>query len=529
MKFNNYDYDAIVIGGGHNGLVAAFYLARAGLKTAIIERNKWLGGACITEEIFRGFKFNSLAYAGGLLRPEIVDDMNLDKYGYKVIPYDPQYTMPYPDKKKISLWVDNNKTVKEIERFSKRDAEKYLEFEEFWRDIADLVIPMLLAPPPRFADISEFMDSVEAEEAIRRLLFLSSADILNEYFESEYVKAALAPEGIIGVFAGPYTPGTAYLMAHWYLGVIDNMEGVWGHVVGGMGRIISALEARVREVGVDTHLGIKVKEILVKDGEAYGVLLDDGRKIYSRIVLSTIDPHTTILKLVGRDIVDSIDDEYRRKIENIKMEGIIFKINLALERLPKFYVFDTKEPYYGTISICPSIEYLEKAYDDAKYGGYSKEPYIEIVFPSVHDPSMAPSNMHVASILCQYTPYNLRNKAWSHETKEEFFNIVMNTLSTYSPDFSKVVLHKYLVSPLDMENKYGITKGHVAQGEMLPAQILSFRPVTGYSDYTTPIKNLYLGGAGTHPGGGVMGACGYNAAHKILEDLGIGTYPLGKH
>ncbi len=521
MKSNNYDYDVIIIGGGHNGLVAAYYLTNAGLKTLIIERNRWLGGACITEEIFKGFKFNSLAYAGGLLRPEIVDDMKLYKYGYKVIPYDPQYTMPYPDKKKISLWIDYNKTVREIERFSRKDAKRYLDFEEFWSDIADIVIPMLLAPPPRFADISEFMGSVEAEETFRKLLFLSSADILNEYFESEYVKAALAPEGIIGVFAGPYTPGTAYLMAYWYLGVINGMEGLWGHVVGGMGRIISALEVRDREKGVDINLGIKVKEILVRDGEAYGVLLDDGRKIYSRIVLSTIDPQTTILKLVGKDIIDSLDSEYRRKVENIKTEGIIFKINLALERLPKFYAFENKKPYYGTISICPSIEYLEKAYDDAKYGGYSREPYIEIVFPSVHDPSMAPSHMHVASILCQYTPYNLRNKVWSDEIKEEFYDIVMDTLSTYSPDFSKVVVHKHLLSPWDMEEKYGIKRGHVAQGEMLPAQILSFRPVTGYSDYTTPIRNLYLGGAGTHPGGGIMGACGYNAAHKILENLGI--------
>jgi phytoene dehydrogenase-like protein len=309
------------------------------------------------------------------------------------------------------------------------------------------------------------------------------------------------------------------MLGHWYLGVVDGVRGAWGHVVGGMSSLISSLESSAKGFGVDIYVGSEVSSIIVVDGEARGVELVDGRRILSKAVLSTVDPKTTILGLVGRDIIDSIDRDYRRRVESIKMEGIEFKINLALEALPKFYGFDDKYPYHGVIAISPSMEYLERAYDDAKYGSFSKEPYIEMVFPSVFDDSFSPPGKHVVSIYCQYTPYSLRDHEWDDGLKEEFYNEVMDILSLYSPDFRDKVLHRYLVSPLDMEVRYGIARGHVGQGETSPSQILSFRPVTGFSDYTTPIRNLYIGGAGTHPGGGLFGAAGHNVAYKIIDDL----------
>lgn len=514
-------YDVVIIGGGHNGLIAASYLAKNGFKVVVFEKNNWLGGGCVTEEVYPRFKYNTLAYAGGLTRPEIIDELGLKKFGYNAVPYNPQYTLPFPDKKLFSLWIEEKKTYNEIEKFSKKDVESYKKFEEFWSKVMDVIEPMILAIPPRFADMAMFIDTPESEEMIRKLFFYSVADLLNEYFESEYVKAALASESIIGVFAGPYTPGTSYMMGHWYLGTINGVEGAWGHIMGGISTLIHVLKLSAEKYGVDTHLNSRVDKIIVDDGKAKGVELKNGQKIYSKIVLSTIDPKTTILNLVGKDVIDSIDKEYRRKIESIKMEGVEFKINIALKSLPKFYAFKDKKPYYGTIAISPSLEYLEKAYDDAKYGGFSKEPYIELVFPSIFDDSFSPPGKHVVSIYCQYTPFSLKNHIWDDDLKEEFYSIVMNVLSEYSPDFEHKIIHKYLVSPLDMEVKYGIAHGHVGQGETLPSQILFFRPVTGFSDYTTPIKNLYLGGAGTHPGAGLFGAAGRNVAFKILESFSI--------
>ncbi len=507
------DWDAIIIGAGHNGLVAAAYLARAGLRVLVLERRGIVGGACVTEEIYPGFHLSTTSYTCGLMRPEIKEELQLTKFGLEEFPFEPQTTHPFPDNRSICYWTDDGRNREEIARFSQRDAKAYDRYIQFWAQFGELVEPTLLAPPVPMADLVGLFRGPEAEDLLRHVMLMSASDLLDEYFESEEVKASLVTGAVAGTMAGPRTPGTAYVLGHHTLGNIGDIKGVWGWARGGMGGITKALAASARHHGAEVRTGQEVARIVVQGGIAAGVEMADGRRLTSEVVLSNADPKRTFLGLVPPG---ALPEGFLRAVEKIRMEAVSFKLNLALERLPKFTV-ERPDIHRSIVDICPSMDYLERAYDDAKYGRPSREPFLEMVFQSAVDPSVAPQGKHTLTISCKFAPYALRQGSWEEET-HRFADRVVDTLSVYAPDLSRTLLHRHTVSPLDLEREYGLTRGDVFHMAITPDQMFSFRPLPGWANYRTPIGGLYLCGAGTHPGGGVLGACGYNAAMAVLED-----------
>lgn len=512
------DYDAIVVGGGHNGLVSAAYLAKEGVKTLVLERRKIVGGACVTEEPWLGYRVNSLAYAAGLLRPKIIEDLGLKKFGLDIHPWDPQFFLPFPDGNHIFVWADEKKTIKEIERFSRKDAKAYLEFEKFWQEFYDLVDLMLLSPPPKLTDLVNLMEGPEAEDLLRRILLMSGKQLLDEWFESEYVKAAFIFPAVLATFAGPMTPGTAYLIGHYAAGCIDGMKQVWGWARGGIGNIPDSIARAVKYYGAEILTSAEVRKITVKEGRATGVLMADGKTISAKKVLSNADPRRTFFQLVGSEHLEA---EFAKKIEKLKVEGCTLKLNCATNELPDFKAYPGKSigpQHSGTIDICPSVEYLERAFDDAKYGWPSKKPFVEMTIQSAYDQSVVPLGKHVISMLCQYYPYKLREGDWDSVAKEVGDEVV-ETVAEYAPNLKEAITHRQVITPKDMENEYSLPQGNASHADNTPDQVFSFRPVPGWANYRTPIVNLYLCGAGTHPGGGILGAPGHNAAMAVIEDL----------
>ena len=508
--------DLVVIGAGHNGLVAANYLAKAGLRVVVVERSDRVGGACVTDEIAPGFKVSAAAYVSGLFRPQIIEDLELAKFGLRQVAFDPQGFCPFPDRRYLMLWSDGEKTAKEIAKFSKKDAAAYPKYEAMWAEVYDLVEPMLLAPPVPIADLVSLLRGPEAEDLLRRLLFYSAEELLDEYFESDRVKAAFANESVIGHFSGPSAPGTAFTLAHNLLGNIDGQVGGWGLVLGGMGALPDALAAAARARGVEILLRSPVERIQVRGGRAVGVRLEGGRTIDAKAVVSTADPKRTFLQMLEPD---QLPAEFRRSVGAIKMHGAAMKVNCALSELPHWNAAEgTPGPQHrGSTYIGPSIGYVEDAFLDAKYGRPSEHPWLEVVTQSVLDPSVAPPGKHTLSIYVQYSPYHLASGSWD-DLKEPYGDRVVETLAEYAPNVPKAILARDVVTPLDLERRFGLTEAHQSHGEMGPDQFFSFRPVPGWSNYRTPVPGLYLCGAGTHPGGGVSGAPGYNGAHAVLED-----------
>ena len=509
-------FDAVVIGAGHNGLVAANYLARAGLRVAVVERADRVGGACVTDEIAPGFKVSAAAYVSGLFRPQIVRDLELEKFGLRQIAFDPQEFCPFPDRRYLLLWSDLERTCKEIARFSAKDAEAYRRFTDFWASFYDLIEPMLLSPPAAVADLMDLMRGAEAEELLRRLLFYSAEELLDEYFETPEVKTALANQSVIGHFAGPSAPCTAFTLSHNLLGNLNGVVGAWGFTVGGMGGIPDALSRAARARGVEILLNSPVERILSKNGRATGVRIAGGPILEAKAVLSTADPKRTFLKLAEPD---SVPPEFLRAVRNIKMHGAAMKVNLALSELPDWSALPggPGPQHHGSTYLCPSIAYAEAAFADAKQGRPSRDPWMEIVTQSVLDPSVAPPGKHTMSVYVQYTPYHLASGTWD-EIKESYADRVLETLAEYAPNVPRSVLARQVLTPLDLERRFGLTEAHQSHGEMGPDQSFSFRPVPGWSSYRMPLQALYLCGAGAHPGGGVLGAPGYNGAQAVLED-----------
>lgn len=509
-------FDAVVIGAGHNGLVAANYLVRAGLRTLVVERSDRIGGACVTDEIAPGFRVGAAAYVTGLLRRQIIEDLELEKFGLRQIPFDPQAFCPFPDHRSLLLWNDVDRTCDEIAKFSKRDAHGYRRYGEFWSSLYDLIEPTLLSPPVPVADLASLMRGPEAEELLRRLLFYSAEQLLEEYFESPEVRAALANQSIIGHFAGPSSPCTAFTLSHNLLGNLAGQAGVWGFAVGGMGSIPESLASALRSRGGAILLSAPVEKVLVRGGRATGVRLEDGRVFEARAVLSSADPKRTFLQLLEPD---GIPAEFLEAIRRIKIHGAAMKVNCALSELPNW----TARPggpgpqHHGSTYLCPSIEYAEAAFADAKRGGPSQRPWMELVTQSVLDPTVAPPGRHTLSIYVQYTPYRLASANWD-DLKEPYADRVIETIAEYAPNVPRAILARQVLSPLDLERRFALTEGHQSHGEMGPDQFFSFRPVPGWSRYRMPIAGLYLCGAGAHPGGGVMGAPGYNGAQAALED-----------
>ncbi len=521
-------YDAVIVGGGHNGLVTAFYLARAGRKVLVLERREMVGGCAVTESIWPGYRVSTASYLVSLLQQKIVDDMQLERHGYRVDPKDPAFFSPFPDGRYFFTWQDGGKTLAEIAKFSKRDAARMPEFEEQLERLAKLVESLLLVCPPPFppqgiGEIIEYLKlagrlrglSATDMVALVKIFTMSAADYLDEWFESPEVKVTLATDGVIGANGGPRSPGTAYILLHHCMGGVGGKRGLWGFVRGGMGAVSDAMASAAKAAGAEIRCGVNVARILVKENRAVGVVLANGDEISAKMVASNLDPKRTFLKLLDASI---LPPEFARTIQHFRCEGISAKINLGVKALPNFKALPgASAPHHkATMHICPSMDYVEKAWDDAKYGKPSERPMLEMTCPSLYDPTLAPEGRHVIGIFLQYAPYTLRVGSWT-ELREPFFKRVLKIIDEYAPGFSSGIEHAELLTPVDLETRYGITGGNIFHGEMAIDQMFSLRPAARYANYKTPVAGLYLCGSGAHPGGGVMGAPGHNAAMVMLK------------
>ncbi|MGZ8209142.1 MAG: phytoene desaturase family protein [Burkholderiales bacterium] len=520
-------YDALVIGGGHNGLVCGAYLARSGKRVLVLERSDIIGGAARTEEVFPGFKFSVFSYVVSLLRPEIIRDLDLPRHGLHVLPLESTLT-PLPGGDYLAQWGDHDQNRRELARHSLRDAEAYDEFGRLMHQMARAVKPLLAMTPPDPASLSprDLFDLAklgrycrglgrERFNALHKLLTMSAADYLDEWFETEALKATKSASGIIGTFLGPRSPGTAYVLLHHYMGEIDGVFRAWGFAKGGNGSVSGALAAAAREAGAEIRANAPVAKVLVANSRAAGVVLEDGEEIRASVVVASTDPRRTFMELVGRE---HLPDDFVQAIERFKFRGSSGKVNLALAELPDFTCLPGKGPHLrGAISVSPSIDYIERAYDDAKYGEVSRNPYMDIVIPSMIDPSMAPPGRHVMSIFVQYVPYRV-NGGWTDARREAFGDAVIDTLAEYAPNIRRAILHRQVITPADIERIVGLSEGNIFQGELALQQMFFLRPVPSWAQYRTPVTRLYQCGSGTHPGGGVMGASGRNAALTILKE-----------
>ena len=510
-------YDAIVIGAGHNGLTAAAYLARAGRKVLVLERRHVLGGAAVTEEIYPDFKFSVASYVVSLLRPEIIRELDLPRHGLEILPLDGTFT-PMPSGNYLWRVNDHARTFREVARHSHRDAEIYDEYGRAMVEMARFAKAILSMTPPdpfsmRLADLRALGGLGQRFRALRthdranqlQLLTMSAVDFLDQWFETDVLKATMSASGIIGTFQGVRSPGTAYVLLHHYMGEIDGAFRSWGLSRGGTGAVSEAIASAARAAGAEIRLSAPVSRILEKRGVAKGVVLANGDEILAPLVLSSLDPRLTFLKMLDESALPS---EFVVDIKRYKFRGSSGKVNLALDGLPDFTSKPGSGPHLrGAISISPSVDYMERAYDEAKYGRYSRRPYIDIVIPSLTDPSVAPPGKHVMSCFVQYAPYELTEGTWP-ECRQAFGDTVVNTIAEYAPNLKERILHRQVLTPLDIEEEFGLSEGNIFQGELSLEQLFFLRPAPGWADYRTPIRGLYLAGSATHPGGGIMAAPG---------------------
>jgi len=522
-------YDAIIIGGGHNGLTTAAYLARAGKKVLVLERRHVLGGAAVTEEVFPGFKFSVCSYVVSLLRPEIIRDLDLPRHGLEILPLDGTFT-PMPSGDYLWRVNDHGKTHREIARHSKLDAEAYDEFGKAMQAMCRFVKPILSMVPPDPATLNpkELMkllfigrrfQGMTSEDKYNQvqLMTMSAIDFLDQWFETDVLKATMSASGIIGTFLGVRSPGTAYVLLHHYMGEIDGAFRSWGFARGGTGAISHAIADAAGEAGAEIRTQAPIAKIMVKNGKATGVVLANGDEIYANIISSSVDPRLTFTKFIQEGTLPS---EFLEAVNRYKFRGSSGKVNLALDALPSFKCMPGPGPHLrGAISISPSVEYMERAYDDAKYGNFSPRPYIDMVIPTLTDPSIAPPGKHIMSCFVQYAPYKLRPGLNWDDQKEAFGDNVINTIAEYAPNIKDIILHRQVVTPLDLERDFGLSEGNIFQGELSLEQLFFLRPVPGWAQFRTPIKNLYMCGSATHPGGGIMGGPGRLAALEILKDF----------
>ncbi len=525
-------YDVIVIGGGHNGLTNAAYLAKAGKKVLVLERRHVLGGAACTEEVFPGFKFSVCSYVVSLLRPEIIRDLDLPRHGLEILPLDGTFT-PMPNGDYLWRVNDHGKTQREIARHSRVDAEAYDEFGKAMQAMCRFVKPILSMIPPDPATLNprELMkllfigrrfQGMTSEDKYNQvqLMTMSAIDFLDQWFETDVLKATMSASGIIGTFLGVRSPGTAYVLLHHYMGEIDGAFRAWGFARGGTGAISDAIAGAAREAGAEIRTEAPIANILVKsdvkNGRAVGVVLANGDEIYADVVSSSVDPRLTFTRMIEPG---HLPDEFMDGVKRYKFRGSSGKVNMALDGLPNFKCMPGVGAHLrGAMSISPSVEYMEKAYDDAKYGHWSSHPYIDMVIPTLTDTSLAPPGKHILSCFVQYAPYKLASGLdWDTE-KEKFGDNVVNTIAEYAPNIKDIILHRQVVTPLDLEREWGLTEGNIFQGELSLEQLFFLRPVAGWAQFRSPIKNLYMCGSATHPGGGIMGAPGRLAALEILKD-----------
>ncbi len=519
-------YDAVVIGGGHNGLTAAAYLARAGRNVLVLERRHVLGGAAVTEEIFPGFRFSVASYVVSLLRPEIIRELDLPRHGLEILPLDGTFT-PLEEG---YLWRRNDHaaTMRELRRWSASDAEAYEEYGQLMVEMARFVKPILSIVPPdptgldprgllplaglarRFAALRQ-----DQQAAFVQLMTMSAADFLDQWFETDPLKATMAASGIIGTFLGIRSPGTAYVLLHHYMGEIDGSFRAWGIPRGGTGAVSLAIASAAMAAGAEIRTEAPVAAITARDGRARGVVLESGEEIAAPVVLSSLDPRKTFLQLLEPG---ALDNSFAEDVARYRFRGSSGKVNLALDALPDFTSLPGAGDHLrGAISFSPSIDYMERAYDDAKYGRFSRRPYLDVVIPTLVDPSMAPPGKHVMSCFVQYAPFQLaRDEGTWDEQREAFGDTVLETIAERAPNIRDIVLHRQVVTPLDLERDFGLSEGNIFQGELALEQLFLNRPVPGWARYRTPLRGLWLCGSAAHPGGGIMGAPGRLAALQVL-------------
>ena len=523
-KYGN-QYDAIIVGGGHNGLTCAAYLAKAGRKVLVLEKRYVLGGAAVSEEIYPGFTYTVCSYVISLLRAEVTRELELPKHGLQIRPIDHTF-LPMDNGDCFIAYADAAKYREEIKRHSVRDADRAAVFGEIMHKMALAVKPILGYTPPNLSNpslrdlrtLKDFGQHLHGlgEDTFKqfyKIMTMSCDDFLGEYIETDVVRAMYGLIGVIGTMMGPKSPGTAYVLLHHYMGELDGAYSAWGSQRGGTGGVSEAIASAARSLGAEIHVNAPVAQVIVKHGKAVGVAMDNGDEIYANTVVSGCDPKVTFRKLIEEkelpsELVDTID--------KFKYRGSSGKVNLALDGLPDFTAMKDKILLRGAVDICPSVDYIERAYDDAKYDGFSKRPAMEISIPSVTDPTMAPPGKHVMSIFCQYVNYDLSKHGNRDQQREAFGNTVIDTLSDYCPNIKDIMLHKQVLTPADMEDTFGLTEGNIFHGELTLDQLFFFRPAAGWSAYRTPVRGYFQCGSGTHPGGGITAGPGRMAAKEIL-------------
>jgi len=520
----------IVAGGGHNGLVCGAYIARAGLRTLILERRSLVGGAAVTEEPWPGFRVSTASYVVSLMQPKIVRELRLRRHGYEVYPLDPAYFTPFPDGRSLLMWDEPRKAAGEIAKISEADANAYLRYTRDLDRLAAFVQPLLLRapirmPPSSLEDLKEagflaghLLRHRRTLSDVVDLMTMSVADFLDRYFTDEAVKGALCPGGVIGMWGGPMSPGSAYVLLHHRMGAVGGIRGAWGFVRGGMGALSEAVASAARAAGAEIRCDSPVARIRTIGGRARGVVLEDGTEIASRAVASGIHPTTTFLDMVGGE---HLPDDLVLEIERYRTRGSSAKVNLALSELPDFGAMPGVElgPQHPEFILSPSVDYVERAWDDAKHGRPSERPMLDCVIPTTKDDTLAPDGSHIMTAFVQYAPPELADgRSWDQE-RDALGDRVIDTIAEYAPNVKSAVIHREVLTPMDLESRFGLLGGNIFQGEMALDQLYSLRPATQAGAYRTPVRGLYLCGSGTHPGGGVMGAPGHNAARAIVRDF----------
>ena len=533
-------WDAVVVGGGHNGLTAAAYLARAGLRTLVLEARDRLGGACVTEELWPGYHVSRAAYVLGLLRPVVLRELRLARHGLRLLPRNPSSYTPLPDGAGLCLGPDRAATCASIRCFSERDARAYPAYEAMLDRAARAIDPLLDAPPPdparlQWQDLPLLARALRAGLGLRRdlprllaLLLGPARASLEAWFESEPLRSTLATDALIGAWAAPSTPGTGYVLFHHVMGETEGARGVWAYVQGGMGRLSQALAGAARQAGAEIRVESPVSRLRVLGGRAQGVVLGDGSEIPARVVLSSADPRRTFLGLVDSAHLPA---GFLRAVRALDFRSPVVKINLALSRLPRFRGLETggggaaAPEHRGTIHLgARSLEELERSHRAAERGELPERPMIEMTLPSVLDPGLAPEGRHVASLFVQHVPDRPNQGSWD-QLRDVFADRVFERVEEVAPGFADSVLHREVLAPPDLERIFGLTGGNIFHGAMTLDRLGFLRPVPGWARYRSPLPGLYLCGAGAHPGGGVMGACGRNAAGVVLRDLARGDLP----
>ena len=527
-------FDAVIIGGGHNGLVCACYLAAAGLKVRLVERREIVGGAAVTEEFFPGFRNSTASYTVSLLHPKVIADLNLAEHGLRIVERPMSNFLPLPDDKHLLIGRTLAETQAEVARYSKRDAERLPQYYAMLERAADVVREMLLETPPNVGGgVTDFMSALKTAKRMKKLdmparrdvldFFTKSAgDVLDAWFESDPIKAAFGFDAIVGHFASPYTPGSAYVLLHHVIGEVNGHRGVWGHAIGGMGAITQAMRKEAERRGVEIITGCEVANVCVDMRGAQGVQLTDGRVIEGRCVVSGVNPKLLYTQLVPQHALEA---DFLQRMRHYRCASGTFRMNVALSELPSFTCMpgaqakQARDHHKSGIIIAPSLKYMEQAYFDARTLGCSRAPVVEMLIPSTVDDTLAPAGQHVASLFCQHFNPVLPNDLDWNEIKEPAADLVIDTVNHYAPNFKASVLGRMVLSPLDLEKRFGLTGGDIFHGALTLDQLWSARPLLGHGAYRGPIKGLYMCSAGTHPGGGVSGAPGHNAAREIVRDF----------